>query len=159
MTSYVSDAGLHASLKEKPSSAADAYLPHSHVSSTKAATSTSNKPPTANSSADSKQPYHRPLLTPELSLVSEDGQVLGIDVHTGLPKLAVELPPFPEMDEGRSMGPQISTRSEAAYNSQTKRERKSVSFEASTSAADIKRQRSMSDSKVGLKDVKLKVAS
>lgn len=119
------DPCLHASLKEKASNI-DVYLPESHTST--------------NSKAQSEP--RTPVLTPEFSLTSEDGQVLGIDVHTGLPKLAVEL--LPEMEEVRPMGPQISTRNETTTN-QNKRERKSVSFDPKS---DVKRQRSMSDSKV-----------
>ena len=129
MTSYVMEpgGGLHASLKEKATAApVDVYLPTSRIPAT-------NKPKSNES--------YRPILTPEFSIVSADGQVLGIDIHTGLPKLAVEL--LPEMEEGRAMGPQISTRNEAASS---KKERKSVSFE---STSNVNRQRSMSDSKVG----------
>ena len=140
MTSYVMEPSLHASsgtLKEKASKV-DVYLPRSHIST-----------PPSKVKSD-----HRPSLhlhaTPELSVVSEDGHVLGIDVHTGLPKLAVEL--LPEMEEGVSMGPQISrsTRnvSDATGSSSlSKRERKSVSFDTNS---DLKRQRSMSDSKVSV---------
>ena len=115
----------HASLKEKVSNCV--YLPRSHISA-------SSKP---------KSEACSPHLTPELSVVSEDGEVLGIDLHTGLPRLAVEL--LPEMEEGRSMGPQISsTRNCTASGQSTKT--KSVSFDPYT---DASRQRSMSESKVG----------
>lgn len=112
----------HASLKE-----VDVYLPHSHISA-------SSKP---------KSEVCSSLLTPELSVVSEHGEILGIDVHTGLPRLAVEL--LPEMEEGRPMGPQISsTRNYTASGQSAKR--KSVSFDPKS---DASRQRSMSESKVG----------
>ena len=113
---------------------------------------------TSRASAKAKSLSPRPSIhlhtTPELSVVSEDGQVLGIDVHTGLPRLAVEL--LPEMEETGSMGAQlnrntrnVSDASAASSSPSTanssKRERKSVSFDTN---ADLKRQRSMSDSKV-----------
>ena len=118
----------HASLKEKVSNCTvDVYLPRSHIPA-------SSKP---------KSEVSPPFLTPELSVVSEDGQVLGIDVHTGLPRLAVEL--LPEMEEGRPMGAQISsTRNSTASGQSIKR--KSVSFDPNSGTT---RQRSMSDSKVG----------
>ena len=142
MTSYVMEPRppstlVHATgaLKEKASKAVDVYLPPStsHIS-TKA-------------KSDSSRPAHHLHVTPELSLVSEDGQVLGIDVHTGLPRLAVEL--LPEMEEAASMGAQLNrntrTVSDASSTACSKRERKSVSFDTNS---DLKRQRSMSDSKV-----------
>lgn len=135
---------MHATstLKEKVSKPIGVYLPPSK---------------TSRASVKAKSLSPRPSLhlhtTPELSVVSEDGQVLGIDVHTGLPRLAVEL--LPEMEETGSMGAQLNrnTRnvSDASASSppptanSSKRERKSVSFDTN---ADLKRQRSMSDSKV-----------
>jgi hypothetical protein len=128
-------------LKEKPSSKpVSVYLPPSSTSrvSTKA-------------KSVSPRPSHHLHTTPELSVVSADGQVLGIDVHTGLPKLAVEL--LPEMEEAGSMGAQLNRNTQNVSDasspsptaSSSKRERKSVSFDTNS---DLKRQRSMSDSKV-----------
>lgn len=137
MTSYVMESGLHASgatLKEKSPSDA-VYFSRSHV----AASSTR-----ANKKNQSRSPR---LSNPELSVVSEDGQVvLGIDVHTGLPKLAVEL--LPEMEEVRPMGHRISTCSDSSGNSAPGQSRRKVSFDPTS---DIKRQRSMSDSKVSVR--------
>lgn len=124
-----------AALKEKASKAVDVYLP----------------PSTSHISTKAKSDAPRPSLhlhtAPELSVVSEDGQVLGIDVHTGLPRLAVEL--LPEMEEAASMGAQLNrntrTVSDASSTACSKRDRKSVSFDTDS---DLKRQRSMSDSKV-----------
>ena len=142
MTSYVMEPSrVHATLKEK-ASRADVYLPRSHI-------------PTQHSRAKSEPPSapHSSLnfySAPELSVVSEDGQVLGIDVHTGLPKLAVEL--LPEMEEGDSMGAHlnrntrnVSDASATPSPNPSKRERKSVSFDTNS---DLKRLRSMSESKV-----------
>lgn len=139
MTSYVMEPSIvHATsstLKEKTSKPVGVYFP----------------PSTSRVSTKAKSVSPRPSLhlhtTPELSVVSEDGQVLGIDVHTGLPRLAVEL--LPEMEEAGSMGAQLNRTRNVSDASSTasssKRERKSVSFDTNS---DLKRQRSMSDSKV-----------
>ena len=140
MTSYVMEPSIvHATsstLKEKTSKPVGVYFP----------------PSTSRVSTKAKSVSPRPSLhlhtTPELSVVSEDGQVLGIDVHTGLPRLAVEL--LPEMEEAGSMGAQLNRNSRnvsdaSSTASSSKRERKSVSFDTNS---DLKRQRSMSDSKV-----------
>ena len=160
MTSYVMESSLqHASagiLKEKasqPSSTASTSELHNYSSLSPAHHTVQNR--VKNQSRPAR------LSTPELSVVSEDGEstqvVLGIDAHTGLPKLAVEL--LPEMEaEVQAMGHRISSCSDSSSKAatsgssgttsgggQSKRERKSVTFDP---ISDIKRQRSMSDSKV-----------
>ena len=153
MTSYVME---YESSLQHASTAASILKEKVSQTSTPSASDVHEYPPlshgqhTASSRVKNQSSRPARLSTPELSVVSEDGEaqqvVLGIDAHTGLPKLAVEL--LPDMEEVQSMGHRISScsdSSKATPSGQSKRERKSVTFDP---ISDIKRQRSMSDSKV-----------